>query len=156
MVDIVQRSSNQRPEDSDLSWWQLLNSCAGMTPTDQNNHRRFRYWNLLWAVSILASAWILKNIEQPTVGSIAAALVPALIGVFTLLSYWRFLRLADELTRNIQLQGIAIGFAAGIVALSSIILLERAGVASINPGIPIVVMLFAFGFGQLLASTRYQ
>ena len=61
----------------------------------------------------------------------------------------RFLRMADELTRLVQLQGLALGWGATVVFLLNWELLEAAGAPSLDAGDALLVPVFAWAFGQL-------
>jgi hypothetical protein len=68
----------------------------------------------------------------------------------------RFLRQADELLQKIQLEGLAIGFAAGAFFALGYQLLEHLGAPELDVSAPVTVMMFGWAFGQLLASRRYS
>ena len=67
-----------------------------------------------------------------------------------------FLRNADELLRKIQLQGLAMGFGAGVVFVTGYQLLEAAGAAQMQTDHLIMVMMFSWVAGQLYGMWHYR
>ncbi len=100
------------------SWWEAIKSCSG-TKLDRRNQNRFAGWMLAWAVSYMAASWTLKadlDLATALVWFLVAA--PNLIAIVAVFDYLRFLRMADELLRKIQLEGLALGFAAGVLVIA--------------------------------------
>ena len=83
------------------------------------------------------------------------AVLPNVLAVGVLLAYLRFLRMADELTRLIQLQGLAVGFGALFFLSMGWELLEAAGAPPLDDA-QRVVPIFAMGLGTLYFSWRYR
>ena len=138
------------------SWWEMIKSCSG-TEADRRNQYRFLAWLLAWAVSFLAATWALRpdlGLEGPAAWAIAIA--PNVLGLGALLAYLHFLRMADELLRKIQLEGLALGFGAGVVFAMSYQLLERAGAPQLQVSDTVVVMMVGWAVGQLLGLRRYR
>ena len=108
-------------------------SCGGSTPRDQKNSVRILGASLTWAGSLIGAALMLK---QDLPGPIAwlVASIPTVAGIWAFFGYRRFLREADELQRMIQLHALALGFAAGWIAICGYSMFELAGAAaSQNP-----------------------
>ena len=84
------------------------------------------------------------------------AVLPNVLAAGALLAYLRFLRMADELTRLIQLQALAVGFGAWLFYYMAWELLEGAGAPPLGNDAPIVVPAFAMAFGQLYFAWRYR
>jgi hypothetical protein len=141
-----------------LGWWRWMTSCAGMmTETDRRNSNRFTGWTFAWAVSFVGATLVLKaGLVPEGAASWAVALAPDVLGVAALLAYVRFLRQTDELLRKIQLEGLAVGFGVGVVFAMGYRLLERAGAPGLDIDDPVLVMLFAWVVGQLVALRRYR
>ena len=138
------------------SWWQAIKSCSG-TEIDRRNQNRFAAWTFVWAASYIASSWILKaemDLATPLVWILVA--IPNLLSVVLVLSYLRFLRMADELLRKIQLEGLALGFGAGVLVTAGYQLLEAAGAPQLESDHIIVVMVFCWTAGQLSGIWRYR
>lgn len=138
------------------SWWKLIKSCSG-TELDRRNQYRFTAWLMAWAVSFLAATWTLQaDLGLPSPVSWLVALTPNVFGIVALFAYLRFLRMADELLRKIQLEGLALGFGAGVVFAMGYQLLERAGAPQLQVSAPAVVMMVGWALGQLLGMRRYR
>jgi len=138
------------------SWRQVIKSCSG-TELDRRNQNRFVRWSLAWAVSYVAASWTLKadlDLAPPLVWFLVAA--PNLIAIVAVLAYLRFLRMADELLRKIQIEGLALGFAAGVLVSLGYQLAETAGAPRLETDHIIVVMIFSWMTGQLLGIWRYR
>ena len=126
------------------------------TETDRRNQKQFTLWALLWAITLVASTWLLREEFFSAPLSWLFAIVPSLVGLGGLFAYMRFLREADELVRKIELEGLAIGFGIGVLFLMGYQLLEQVGLPAISAHITAAVMLFAWLFGQVLARRRYR
>ena len=71
---------------------------------------------LAWAVLFTAGSQVLKaEYDMATPVRWLIAIVPVLVGFGAILSYRKFLRMADELMQKIQLEGLAVGFGVGVV-----------------------------------------
>ena len=145
--------------NSDLnrrSFWEVIQSCSG-TREDQRNRNRFATWCMAWAVTYVAAHWVLKadlDLATPLVWLLVA--VPILTILAAVFSYLHFLRNADELLRKIQLQGLAMGFGAGVVFVTGYQLLEAAGAAQMQTDHLIMVMIFSWVAGQLYGMWHYR
>ncbi len=135
------------------SWWRRIAACEPMAWADQ---REFLGWTFAWALSFVAASWALRAdlIEGPPAW--AVALLPDVIGIAALLAYVRFLHRADELMQRIQLEGLALGFGAGVIFATGYHLLERAGAPRLGISDPVIVMMVTWAVGQLLALWRYR
>jgi len=145
-------SSDMKPR----GWWQIIKSCSG-TELDRRNQFRFSAWTFAWAVSYVAASWTLKadlDLATPLVWFLVA--VPNLISIVVVLAYLHFLRMADELLRKIQLEGLALGFAAGVLVTAGYQLLEAAGARQLETDHIILVMIFSWVIGQFLGMWRYR
>ena len=138
------------------SWWQVIKSCSG-TELDRRNEYWVSAWTLAWAVSYVAASWTLKadlDLATPLVWFLVAA--PNLIGIVVVFAYLRFLHMTDELLRKIQLEGLALGFAAGVLVTAGYQLVEAAGAPQLETDYIIVVMIFSWTIGQILGIWRYR
>lgn len=138
------------------SFLQRILGCGWGTPQDRRNWWRFGRlccaFALTWAlVTYLTSAGYLTAGAQ----ALAAVSVAALLSLGTMAAYYKYLRDTDELQRRIQLQGLALGFGAGVFwsVLGSMV--ARAGATVPDYlGVP-PIMLCAYVIGVSLASHRY-
>ena len=138
------------------SWWQVIKSCSG-TELDRRNQNRFAGWLFAWAVSYVAASWTLKadfDLASPLIWSLVVA--PNVIAIVAVFAYLRFLRMADDLLRKIQLEGLALGFAAGVLVTAGYQLAEAAGAPQLETDHIIVVMIFSWTAGQLHGIWRYR
>jgi hypothetical protein len=102
------------------SWWQAF--CGGATPVDAHNNRRLAVATVGWVICFLTSLMVMERFGDDSLAISSAALaVAALSWIPVVLTYLRFLRETDELTRLIQMQAMAVGFALGLL----IVLLGR-------------------------------
>lgn len=137
-------------------WRRVLAWDRGLTPRDRRNQKRFVVALIAWALSQTGAVPVLENGWVPAgAAATAVALVPIAVGFLALLAYLRFLRQADEMTRRMQLEGLAIGFGAGTVFTMGYPVLETAGWPVAPDSTPAVVLMLGWGVGQLLAVRRY-
>lgn len=138
------------------SLWEVLKSCSG-TELDRHNGNVFAAWCVVWAVSYVAASWMLKGdytLARPLVWSLVA--VPNLLSIIAVFSYMRFLRMADELLRKIQLEGLSLGFGAGVVLVAGYQLVEAAGANELQTDHIMLVMIFGWMAGQFHGMWRYR
>lgn len=140
-----------------LSW---LGS-GGWNERDRSNKVAHVRWSIVLAASLLASAFMLKaGVGGSAALKWAIAALPIPLLVPWLLAYLRFLREADELVRKIQMEGLAVGFWAGVVFGFGFIVLEAAGPPRLHLPAPVAIMLavmmLGYAVGRILAGKRYQ
>jgi hypothetical protein len=133
-----------------------------LTPEDARNLRRLYVVGAVWYASFIGGLLLLDTwAEGHTARSLLVATVPALLLVPTVRASARFLREADELTRKIHVEAMAIGFGAGMIAQLLSPTVETVAGASPAPRLgaelldladPITVALFAWFIA--LASRR--
>jgi hypothetical protein len=138
------------------TFWEMILACSG-SAVDRRNQYYFLAWCLLWAVGFVAAAWA----QRPDVGLGGAALwavaaAPLALSIPPLLTYLRFLRMTDELLRKIQLDGLALGFGAGLILALGYPFLERAGAPELGSSGIVMAMLIGWAVGQLLGLARYR
>ncbi len=141
--------------NSGASFWQQCKHSFG-TEADRKNQKRFVLWMFLWAITLVAAAWLLKGEYLQAPFSWLIAGVPSVLGLIGLSAYLRFLREADELVQKIELEGLAIGFGVGVLFIIGYQLLELVGLPAIPARKIGAVMLFAWVFGQVIARSRYR
>ena len=140
-------------------WAWLANTCG--TAADRRNQTLLLAWAFAWMLSFTAAAQTLKGnlsglgLEVEGWATWVVAILPNVLAVVVLLAYLRFLRMADELTRLIQLQGLAVGFGALFFLSMGWELIEAAGAAPLDDA-QLVVPLFAMAFGQLYFGWKYR
>jgi O-antigen/teichoic acid export membrane protein len=136
--------------------WETIKACSG-TAIDRRNQYRILAWTFVSAVAFIGAAWALRP-EHGLDGAAAwaVALAPIVLGVPALLAYLRFLRMTDELLRQIQLEGLAVGFAAGAVVGLAYPTLELAGAPPQPSSTVVVVMMIGWALGQCVGLIRYR
>jgi hypothetical protein len=130
------------------------------TAADRRNQYVYLLWMAGWmAVYTLAAQTLRGNLGLPALtgwAATAAALAPNLAALGVLRAYLRFLREADELTRMIQVQSLAIGFGSWFFWTLSWQLLDDAGFAPPADDWMLMFPLAAMAIGQLALTRRYS
>ena len=97
-----------------LGWWQGF--CGTSTPADVRNNRRLVVATVVWVLAFLASLVVMERYGDDSLAVSSAALAVAGVAWIPVVrAYLRFLRETDELTRLIQMQAMAVGFACGLL-----------------------------------------
>lgn len=74
------------------------------------------YWAIAWALALTGSSAVVKFIvAENTLLIWVVGSVPILISFGALKAYLNFLKFADELTKQIELEALAFGYGAGMV-----------------------------------------
>lgn len=134
-----------------------LLTCASGTAADRRNELIFVAWLLAWSLSFVAAKWLLKSgLIESVAMQWVLVVVPNLMAVVAVLTYLRFLRMADEMIRKIQLEGLAIGFGAGAVAAVGYQLFELVGAPALASNHVVVVMMVGWAAGQYLGWRRFR
>jgi hypothetical protein len=131
------------------TWWQAALMIRGQTEAEQRNIRSVWIWCLVWAVGFTAVVTALEELPQLR-GPVAwlLAIIPIALSFPAALACLRFIREADEFMRKVQLDGIAIGFAAGFIFCMCYRALEEAGA----PHLPMLAAAVPLGFGWAIGS----
>jgi len=146
---------NDGKEDR-LSYWQKITTGTG-TATDRRNNRRPTAWSIAWAVAQIGAACVVKSYDSIT-GPIAwlVALSPNVLAIGALVAYLRYLRMADEMQRRIQIEGLAIGFGTGWLFAIGYLVLQSAGAPAISLTTIILVMTAGWMVGNVIAVRHYR
>ncbi|GAB4187471.1 MAG: hypothetical protein Tsb002_12820 [Wenzhouxiangellaceae bacterium] len=84
---------------------------------EQRNQRRYQRWLFAWAVSYLASTYlVVNNLLAAGLQTWVVVAMPSVLALIATLAFIRYLREADELQRAIQLEALALGLFAGFIA----------------------------------------
>ena len=136
----------------------MSDPCSSLYSTrDAQRMRVFNRWFAAGMLSFCAMTVVLsEKWLQP--GALAWALTATTIALLFMAaySYLVFLRHADELLRRIQVEALALSFAAGAVFMLSWRLCERLGAHRLDVDDPFLVMLVAWGIGQYAGFRRYS
>lgn len=96
-------------------WW-AYGCSAELTPRDVANMRRLNVWTFVAMFAWLAVLWTMTSDRVTSPLVILLVIVPVLALMRTFQVAVRFLREADELTRRIQVEAMAVGFGAAFAA----------------------------------------
>lgn len=126
------------------------------TAADKRRERRFVLWMLAAALAYVAASAAPRFRE-------GVAVVPWLLlglalglAVQTLRSYLAYLRGADELLRRIQIEALALGFAAGVVFSIYYPLFEPLGAPHAGGRATGLVMMVVWSFCVVIGPRRYS
>ena len=126
------------------------------TPRDLQNLRTFNIWAAIAGLAFVAASLSLSKgfVER---GPLAWTIVTATIVLLLLMvrAYIHFIRDTDELQRKIQLDGCALGFAAGVVFMLGYRLLERLGAPKVDIADGVIPMVVCWALGQYIGYRRY-
>jgi hypothetical protein len=150
------RTSNGAPRRQ-IAWWAAALMMRGQTDADDRNIKVFSGWCFLWAVGFVLALSLVKSFREE-LGPIswAVALVPIVSGFPVMRAFLRYLREADEFTRKIQLEGIAMGFGAGFLFVMGYYTLQQFGAPSLPIVVAVVPMTLGWAVGSLLVASRYR
>jgi hypothetical protein len=150
----MERRRDMTEDETKRPFWAR---CADTTPRDRRNSLRALAALAVWAVVFVAATHAIRRELLPS-GPISwlVAALPSVLMLVAFLAYADYLRKADELQRTIQLQALALGFGAGLLALSGYPLFERLGAPALDPGDYMAVMAVFFSLGTVLGRRRYR
>lgn len=136
-------------------WMRLL--CSGAsTARDRRNQYRFLIWAALWALVFVASGLTQRYVELDGAPLWLVAFAPTLPAILVVASYLKFLREADELVRRVQMEGLALGFGAGVLLIIAVQLPETTPITQFKGSDVLFVMMLGWAIGQVWATWRYR
>jgi apolipoprotein N-acyltransferase len=113
--------------------------------------------SLLWALAMMGTTLLSKREGIPFAAVVAGVILTALAGVATIFAHLRYLRQADELRRQIELEALGLAFGIGVVGGMSWWLLVVSGVGKgTDLGFVFVAMLLLYSAGILVGCRRYS
>ncbi len=134
----------------------FLAACRTMPERDRRNARIANWWLFAWCVTFLPALYFFRRDQMPPgIVSWVAVVVPIVLAVCGVLAFIRFLRQADELQRQIQMEALALGFGAGFVASFGLELLEEVGIGSFGAPDTFSAMALFYLIGMLIGTRRY-
>lgn len=142
-------------ESPRLGFWQIVGACYG-TSTDRKNSRRLTQFSLIWAASILGATAIVTFVDLPAPITWAIALAPNLAAFACFSAYMKYLRMADEMQRRIQLEGLAVGFGVGWFFAIGYLVAQAAGAPDLPLAALILVLTTGLVFGNVIAIRSYE
>jgi small-conductance mechanosensitive channel len=140
-----------------IAWWEAALMLRGQTAADDRNIKLFSLWSFLWAVGFSLAVYLVKNFPE-VLGPFGwgLAVVPIALAVPVLRAFLRYLREADEFTRKVQLEGIALGYGIGFMFCMSYYTLQQFGAPSLPVIAAAVPMALGWALGSLLVASRYR
>ncbi|WP_153067178.1 hypothetical protein [Steroidobacter cummioxidans] len=139
------------------TWWQAALMIRGQTKAEQRNIRSVWMWCLVWLAGVVAVTTALEAFPRlPAWLGGLLAIIPIALSIPALLANIRFIREADEFMRKVQLQGIAIGFAAGFVFCMGYQVLERAGAPHLSMIFATAPLGIGWAIGSFIVAYRHR
>jgi hypothetical protein len=134
----------------------LREALLGQTARDRRNGWRYTAWTFLWLFSLATVKFVLERtgLEGPLAWAVTA--VPIILSLVALRAYLRFLREADELTRRVQLEAVAFGFAVGLIVHFAWFPLSQLGAPALDRSGLMTGMVVAYLAGMGVAARRYR
>jgi hypothetical protein len=129
----------------------------GQTAADDRNLKVFNRWCFLWAAGFVLVVLLGKSFKD-ALGPLSwgLALVPLVMGFPVMRAFLRYLREADEFTRMVQLEGIAMGYGAGFLFGMGYYTLQQFGAPPLPIIGAVVPMALGWALGSLLVASRYR
>jgi len=114
------------------------------------------YWTLLFAATFLVGRQVFKYADWAPEGPLGwgLSMVPLIPGVLAFRAFLNFIREADEMIRQIFVEGLLFGVGVVMVFWGAIQLPEHVWLPKIKADIVVLVMLLGFCFGILRARWR--
>lgn len=136
--------------------WQTLKYCFN-NEISVGSQLLFAALIILWAASFSSAKWLLQStlLDSELMRWLVVA-TPTILGLITVMSYLNFLHKADEFIRKIQLEAVALGFAAGVLFNTGQALLQELNIIEVSTGSTATIMLIVFALGQFYAAWRYR
>ena len=148
---------SNNPPRREIAWWAAALMLRGQTEADDRNIKAMSLWCFALGASFVLVVSLIKNLqERPGPIAWALALVPIVLGIGSIRAFLRYLREADEFTRKVQLEGIAIGFGSGFLFGMGYHTLEMFGAPPLPMIASVVPMGFGWALGSLFVASRYR
>lgn len=145
------------PQTETVGWFGAFGCSRDLTPSDIRNYRRANLllfgWMIVLFVATFSISWWGENMGW---AAWILAGVPTVAFVVALASFAHFIRNADELTRRIQLEALAVGFAGGLVFMFGYALYERLGAPALDITDSAVAMVICYLVTMFVVQRRYR
>jgi hypothetical protein len=150
-------NGSNNPSTDGATWWQAALMIRGQTKAEQRNIRSVWIWCFVWAAGFYAVTTALEAFPQLRGPSAwLLAMIPVALSFPAVLACLRFIREADEFMRKVQLDGIAIGFAAGFVFCLGYHTLENLGAPRLPLLVATVPLAFGWAIGSFIVALRHR
>ena len=123
---------------------------------DRANYRRLNIAMLAWGLSFILSSSIASNDDFGGLAHFVSAVVPTLAGVPVVLLFAYYIREADELTRLIELQALAIAAGAVFLVLPAVQVAQGSRGPDLFVAIPLVTLSIVYAAAVTLIRRRYR
>ena len=132
--------------------------CKGLPVRDIKNANRVNLLALLWAVTLLFSAFAKEySWYHNTLAISITFIVHMAIGIVMVFSFRKFLKELDDLERKIQLDALALSVGVTIISFSGSSILSKAGVIEkLDQSSLIVVMSVGYMVGLIFGRIKYR
>lgn len=132
-------------------------SFCTINPATRAYELSFVRWILGWGTAFVTSQYLLRN-EVISEGPLLW-LLPSLavfLSIVAFQRYYRFLMVADELTRKIQLDGISFAFALVVITVACLGAFEPLGIPQPEGNHVVAMMAVFWAVGQFWGHWKYQ
>lgn len=139
--------------------WRLPDACDVGTPALRSRYlREFLPAMAGYVLTLFASVWLLKRVDEPGLRALIALMPVPAIGL-ALRAIVRYIRDADEMQQRIELE--AVSFATAFVSMLYIAggFLQLAGVIDIPSAVAMIwvfpLVCFSYGLAKIVVGRRY-
>ncbi len=141
-------------QDDDNNANPVIPDCTGVPPRVR---KQFLLVTLVWAISFVGATAALRFIPQLSIAvKLMVALVPVAFAALAVRGYLTYLHQADELTRKIQLEALAIAFGSGLGVATLYPLFERLGAPEAGLTELSMVLIFSWVLANIWGQRRYK
>lgn len=140
--------------------WRLPAPCDTGTPALRSRYmREFMPAMAAYVITLFASVWLLKHVDEPGLRAVVALLPVPAIGM-AMRAIVRYIRDADELQRRIELEAVSIATACVSLAYLAGGFLQSAKVIDIAATVAMIwvfpLVCLIYGVAKVAVSRRYS
>ncbi len=135
----------------------FLARCMSLSPRDRRNQLEFAGATLAWAVAFVGCTFLLRRdiVPEGPLRWLVAAL-PTVAGLALFAVFVRYLRVADEFQRVIQLQALGMAFGGTFLAVTGYPLFVALGAPEMRLSDLGTLMPIFYALGCLYGAWRYR
>lgn len=140
--------------------WRLPDGCDASTPSLRRRYlREFSPAMAAYIIGLFASMWLLKRVEEPALRAIVA-LLPVPPVAFVVRAIIRYIRDADELQKQIELESVSLATALVSMLYLAGGFLQMAKVIDIPSGVAMFwvfpLVCLSYGLVKTVVARRYR
>ncbi len=140
--------------------WRLPDGCDASTPSLRRRYlREFTPAMAAYVIGLFASMWLLRRVEEPALRAVIA-LLPVAPVVFVVRAIIRYIRDADELQRQIELESVSLATALVSMLYLAGGFLQMAKVIDIPAGVAMFwvfpLVCLSYGLVKTVVARRYR